>query len=225
MTDSNQKLQNIVSAYAFGKAEFESALRELNSDDVKQALQDILTIYFNDTNSSTLREWITLILAGYEPTWKKLGYNGFRITESGAKEHCEVKPVNVIRTTDQMGQKKKLNGGGNFTDFTWDRLNKSKKENPMMLVSGFVDGKIIYILKFPFNTAKFVERLEEQLKKKFPNRDMPNDYLRSAGFTSKYFIDNAKCAYLTDDIDLYKDIITQPLFAKLKELRAKNFAP
>ncbi len=222
MTDSNQKLQDIVSAYAFGKAEFESALRGLTNDEVKRTLQDILTIYFNDTNSSTLREWITLILSGYEPTWKKLGYNGFRITESGAREHCEVKPVNVVRAPDGKVGKRKLDGRGNFTDFTWARLKEHKKENPMMLVSGFVDGKIIYILRFPFNTKPFLARLEEQLTRMFPKGDVSGSYLRSASFSSSHFINDAECIYLTDDIDSHEDIITKNLLSKLKELHAKN---
>jgi hypothetical protein len=76
---------------------------------------EILTRYANDVNSSTLRELITILKAGYEPqpSGTKLGHNG--TTSRG--NPCEVKPVNIHSDSNN-----KLNGGGNFSDFTYERL-------------------------------------------------------------------------------------------------------
>ena len=55
---------------------------------------------------------------------------------------CEAKPKN-INTNDEV--LKKLNGSGNFTDYTFSRFERDKKENPLMIVGGFIDGRLIYI--------------------------------------------------------------------------------
>lgn len=57
-----------------------------------------------------------------------------------------------------------------------------------MLVSGFIDGKLIYIIEFPFRCEKFVKKLEDQLNKRFPDGDIPRQYLRSASFTYEDYI-------------------------------------
>jgi hypothetical protein len=59
-------------------------------------LVDLLTMYINDKNSSTIREFITVTLAGYEHKERKIGYNGFK---QGVFDHektikCEAKPRN-----------------------------------------------------------------------------------------------------------------------------------
>ena len=57
--------------------------------------------------------FVTVKVAGYEHGEENLGHNSFRY-EQGRKKMCEVKPVNE-------GERKKLNGGGNFTDYRWSR--------------------------------------------------------------------------------------------------------
>ena len=56
-----------------------------------------------------------------------------------------------------------------------------------MLISGFVDGELIYVLEFPFSCASFVKRLKIQLKKRFPNGDKSGEFLRSANFTFDHY--------------------------------------
>ncbi len=76
---------------------------------------DLLTLYFNDKNSSRLRELTTLWVCGFQPNTEKLGYNGYRMdADTGRRVDCEVKPQN----TDDP--KKKLNGGGSFNDYTYN---------------------------------------------------------------------------------------------------------
>lgn len=129
-------------------------------------------------------------LAGYTPTNTKIGYNGFKqSTQIGGKATaCEAKPQN-LNSEDNSKRKnpRHLNGGGNFTDYTHKRLAKDKKENPNMLIGGFVDGELIYVLEFPFNCYSFVKRLKIQLKKRFPNGDKPGEFLRNVNFTFEHY--------------------------------------
>ena len=57
-----------------------------------------------------------------------------------------------------------------------------------MLVSGFVDGKLIYIIEFPFNLNCFISKLKNQLNKNLPNGDEKNKFLRSAYFDYRDYI-------------------------------------
>lgn len=156
-------------------------------DNLVAMLLDLLTTYYNDLNSSTMRELVVAVLAGYQPNLEKLGYNGFRQnTLTGAVEHCEVKPRNVRSVTTR-----KLDGGGNFTDYSWQKFRRHQEENPSMLVSGFLDGRLIYIFEFSFNEQGFTSRLQEQLERRFPNGDITGEYLRSAAFAFKNYKDAA----------------------------------
>ena len=75
---------------------------------------------------------------------------------------------------------------------------KDKKEKDLnMLVSGFIDGKLIYIIEFPFNCKDFVKNLEKQIKK-WKNKlkgseGIRGQFLRSATFNYKHYI---KCPEL-----------------------------
>jgi len=92
-------------------------------------------------------------LASYEHSEGKIGFNGFRQSSviGGKPLFCEAKPKN-INTTDfhnpDKKSKRKLNGGGNYTDYTWARFEKDKLENPNLLVSGFVDVLLLFRLPF-----------------------------------------------------------------------------
>ena len=90
-------------------------LHKIDKEALIRCFAELLTRYANDVNSSSLRELITILKAGYEPQppGTKLGYNG--VTSQG--NPCEVKPVNI-----RSGSSNKLNGGGNFSDFTYERL-------------------------------------------------------------------------------------------------------
>jgi len=151
---------------------------------------NLLGVYMNDKNSSTLREKITLALAGYSSTDRKLGYDGYKVA-GNKKIPCEVKPQNIdTENNTKIKNPRKHNGGGNFTDYTFARFEKDKKENPNMLVSGFVDRKLLFIIEFPFAFEHFANKLERQLKKHFPSGDVEGRYLRSATFN---FADYSAC--------------------------------
>ena len=118
-------------------------------------------------------------------------------TFSGTTIRCEAKPKNVDTNSTSID---KLNGYGNFSDYTFKRLAKDKQEKGLnMLVSGFIDGKLVYVLEFPFNCVDLISKLEKQLWKRFPNgKDISTEYLRSASFYYRDFIKckNLKIVYL-----------------------------
>ena len=169
---------------------------------------DILTRYANDVNSSTLRELITTLKAGYQPQLMgtKLGYNG--TTLEGIP--CEVKPVNIRSSSGN-----KLNGGGNFSDFTYERLDRYQEDRIIMLISGFVDAHLIYILEFPFSHPEFVERLRKQLERQFARgQRAPGQFLRSAQFS---FIHYKNCPqlrliYKSPQLADFRQFLTSALF-------------
>jgi len=149
---------------------------------------------------------------------------------------CEAKPKNIDTEEFEKykrGERKtspaKLNGGGNFTDYTPARLQKDKQEKDLnMLVSGFVDGKLIYIIEFPFNSPDFVKNLEIKIQKwqgKLKgSSSVRGQFLRSADFDYKDYIESPKLEikYLLPKKELvnYRDYISKG-FYKFLESRAK----
>lgn len=79
-----------------------------------------------------------------------------------------------------------------------------------MLVSGFIDGKLIYIIEFPFNTPDFVRNLQEkvrrwQLKLK-GSTSTKGQFLRSADFDYRDYIksSNVNIVYIINRRELEK---------------------
>lgn len=213
----NKELEEIIKIYATrSHKEFNQYLSDLSKNSLIAVLTDLLTLYMNDQNSSTLREFLTVKLAGYEHETDKLGYNGYKTIAYGKSIKCEAKPKNI---KSEGG--KKLNGGGNFTDYTFERLERDIRENINMLISGFVDGKLIYVIEFPFRCETFVKKLREQLKKRFPSGDITGQYLRSASFSYKDYINcnNLKIIYLLPkkELEKFKGYIVRDFYKFLVE--------
>lgn len=224
----NQELANIIKIYSTGThEELSSSLIGKSKDTLIGILVDLLTMYINDKNSSTIREFITVTLAGYKHKEAKIGYNGFKQDTfiPGKTLKCEAKPKNFdteeykkYRRGERKTNPAKLNGGGNFTDYTPARLQKDKQEKDLnMLVSGFVDGKLVYIVEFPFDSPDFVMNLGIKIKKwqgKLKgSKTTKGQFLRSADFDYKDFIEsqNLKIIYLLSKDELAK---YEPYIAK-----------
>lgn len=224
----NEVLAKILKTYSIESHQaYATQVHSLSKDAIIALFTDLLTTYINDKNSSTLREFITVSLAGYEHSSNKIGFNGFKHITTGKSIACEAKPKN-ISSQDledyQTGTRKtfhKLRGNGNFTDYTWARFNKDKQENLNMLVSGFVDGKLIYLLEFPFSTESFTNKLESQLQKQFPNGDEVGKYLRGANFAYKDFINDKKLKtiYCTNNLEYYQGFIVRDFYQKLLDTK------
>jgi hypothetical protein len=52
-----------------------------------------------------------------------------------------------------------LNTSGNFSVYTWNKFDKYLSDNLNLLVSDFVNGRLIYALGFTFNTESFIKNL------------------------------------------------------------------
>lgn len=220
----NKELADVIKIYSTGShPHLDAHLLDKSKNTLIAILLDLLTMYINDKNSSTIREFVTVVLAGYEHKEGKIGYNGFRQNAytSGKIEECEAKPKNFntaaieeYKSGKRKTEPSKLNGNGNFTDYTFGRLRKDKtREGLNMLVSGFVDGKLIYILEFPFRYAEFVQNLERQLKRRFKTgKDIPGEFLRSASFDYRHFrnCQNLNIIYPSagSEIENYKSYLT-----------------
>jgi len=181
----NQDLSQIVTYYATRPhKELSELLLSKSKDNLISILTDLLTAYINDKNSSSLREFVTVSIAGYKHNPNKLGYNGFKQNSSigGKSISCEAKPKNI--QTDGYDHKKskpKLNGEGGFNDYTIERLKKDIKENLNLLSSGFIDGELQYILEFPFKTVY------KRLKKQLPKKRTVGTYTRMASFNFSHY--------------------------------------
>lgn len=94
----NQELSSVIKIYSTGAhQELSNYLIGKSKDTLIGILVDLLTMYINDKNSSTIREFITVTLAGYTHKERKIGYNGFKQDSfvSGRTIKCEAKPKNV----------------------------------------------------------------------------------------------------------------------------------
>ena len=219
----NKDLLQLIEDYTTKEhTEISGNLLGKSKDNLVAILLDLLTIYFNDLNSSTMRELVVAVMAGYVPNTEKLGYNGHRQnTLTGTVEHCEIKPRN-FRTDSKTKNPTKLNGGGNFTDYGWEKLERHKKENPNMVIAGFVDGHLLYIFEFSFNEDSFISQLQKQLERHFPNGDVKGIYLRSASFSFIHYKDaeSLKPIYTAPQQELIKakPYMTQALFEYLNRV-------
>jgi hypothetical protein len=208
----NENLKKAIILYAKNKEkELNEFIDSLSKASIKALFIDILTLYLNDKNSSKLRELITAWIGKYETTEEKLGYNGYK---QGIDEKiwAEIKPKN----TDNP--KKKLDGGGNFSDYTPERFQKDIEKNPQIVVSGFAKGILLYVIEFPFRCIEDVLRI--QLEKKFPElKRKKNDYLRSANFTFKDYENckEVKIIYLSEKIDEFKNYLNKNFYEFLRQ--------
>lgn len=164
---------------------------------VENMIQQMLT----DKNSGFLREKVTLNMLGIKQNESKLGYDSL----SG---NYEVKPTNI-----STNKKTKLNGHGNITDHRWERHQKFLSDNMKILISGWIDGCIIYILEVAYKDM--VSHIEPQLKKHLPNGDIKNTYVRSVSFSHIHYKNTYKIRWISDNLTDYKKWINKNLYDEL----------
>ena len=160
----------------------------LTSD--QQIIYKLLDITLNDTSSGSFRENMTCKLCGYNCIPGKLGYDA-----EYEGRNIEIKPQNGIG--------KKIDGHGNFTDFTHKRFDKYLNDNTLMCVSGFYEGKIMYIFQFDFNSPRFINKMKEALDKHLPDGDLPSKYCRSGcsfGWNLWKDANNVKAMFINNNI-------------------------
>ena len=75
----NNDLIEVIKYYSTKEhKELNNLLIGKSKDNLISILTDLLTIYINDKNSSTIREFLTVTLAGYTHSTKKIGFNGYK---------------------------------------------------------------------------------------------------------------------------------------------------
>lgn len=218
----NKDLIEVIKVYGTRPhKELNGLLHSKSKDNLTAILVDLLTEYFNDKNSSTLREYLVVLSGGFEPLREKIGYNGYRqlsIKGKTTKEFCEAKPQNINTNAEKL---KKLNGSGSFNDYSWEKLSRHKRENPTILVGGFIDGRLIYIFKFPFKSKTFVNKLKTGLEKHFPDGDVVGQYLRGATFSFNAYRDikglEVEVFVSETELKSFKNYITGGLYQVLEE--------
>lgn len=174
----------------------------------KEVFLELLQKYINDKNSSTLREEIMCRIANLTPNGDKLGFDSLDTND-------EMKPKNYDTNNPRA---KKLSGSGNFSDMTLARHQRFMGLNPTIHIGGFVDGKIIFQIKVPYNGL--ASHFQKQLDKHFPTGDRPNNYLRSMNYSlpSLKECSEVQVEFLSSEIDQYRTFMTNPLYIYLKSL-------
>ena len=174
----------------------------LTSEEKDRLLIDLLDEMSNDKNSSLYREGVTLGVFGLKQSVTKLGYDS-------DDEPIEVKPKNIT-----LNSTKKFDGSGNFSDFTWKRHKKYFDDDVKMIVSGFIDGKLLFTLSFKYSETDFTDNIVRQLEKHLPNGDETSRYVRTAQFTYKQYknAESLIIEYVSPNIDNYKHKFVKQFF-------------
>ena len=187
---------------------------------LQEAIQQYNDNYFKDKNSSSVREQVICEKLGYQHSKKKLGDDGFieKKNNDGSKtiEGLEVKPK-------MAHHGKPLDGGGNFSDFTWARHHKHLSKNTRIAMGGFNSkNKLMYIVTFPYSDITEVvingAKGNTGLTQKLPNGDRPSTYVRSISWSWRAYRNakNVQINFLTDDDTELSKSTTKPFYKWLK---------
>jgi len=157
---------------------------------------DLLVSNLNDKNFSSLAEELTVYMMGYTPWEPKHGYDGYLgVSYETSDSYLEVKPKKSYfnKTTNKIMNQ--LNGSGTFADYTMERYNKdiALGDKLRMVIVGFVEGEVAYIITFPFNHSTFVKKITYDVKRKTKKGVRPN---ADFGYTTYKDCKNVKIVYL-----------------------------
>jgi len=171
--------------------------------------EELFHMYMNDLNSSTLREIITILVAGYEPLSKKLGRDGF---DPNTGRYKEVKPkLYTFKTT---------NGAGCFNDYTRKRLDRDVAENLDIVQSFFIKDRLAYLVEYSIIALK--TKLEHQIKVNCEEKQYR--YVRSASWSYCEWIahESTKLHYINWDlINSAPKCMNKKMYAGLRALDIK----
>lgn len=178
MTISPQ-LQQVILDKALGK--------DVQADPL---LLELLDIYMNDKNSSTMRELITVLLAGYESIPGKLGRDALD-TRTNKEKEC--KPKNYNGTSAQRG-------AGCFNDYTRKRFQQDLTDSLDIVGSLFVNNQCAFVVEYNIDAIK--DKLEQQVHEKCEVKS--NAYVRSASWAYDSYInhDSFKIHFIDQDLIL-----------------------
>ncbi|MBI4201739.1 MAG: hypothetical protein HY532_01310 [Chloroflexi bacterium] len=96
----SEALQDVLRHFFTEHAQFKEFLQTIEHQALEEHIIGILNVYANDKNSSTLRAYISLALAGYTPSLKKHEADGQKTVE-GISYLAEAKPRNYDPEQDE----------------------------------------------------------------------------------------------------------------------------
>jgi hypothetical protein len=167
--------------------------------------QELIELYLNDKNSSTIRQFITSKVCGYNNSFKKLGFDA---TDANGN-HKEIKPTNKPKTC-----KSKYAGKFGISDYTVDRYGKDIHANVHILQSFFLDGRLMYVMEFPLIDCD--KRMRFLIDKFVVNRGQKQ--IRSAEFSFRDLNpDNIIIKYVSKNIEDCKHIVSEKLYKFVTE--------
>jgi hypothetical protein len=185
------------------------------------------------TKDSEWHEMHTVIVAGYKHNQTRLGFDG---EKDGVM--CEAKSSSRTIKRDALNkflegrlQNKKdliktcLDGSGVFSKFTHRAFKKYRDANTMMLVSGYINGVLMYVVEFPFNHPTFANMVRASLDKSLPGGDVRGlSKTISFSYTSYKDCPNINVCYLTREYNkrILKAVCTEPFYQFLIDNSVKK---
>jgi hypothetical protein len=174
------------------------------------ALYNLIEGCANDVNGATFREEMTCVVAGYENIPGKLGYDAKDLKK---KRFVEIKPKNF----HESEPKRKLNGGGNFTDFTWARDKKYSDDDVVMCVSGFCHGQLVYVVEFDYNAKDFRHKIRNTVRRSLPDGDVKGRYCRTVGFSYLDWKQSSPVVvWSSPNFDAFRNTMSEPFYSYFK---------
>lgn len=190
--------------------------------DTQFYLDKLTDYYLNDGRSYYAHELITLESCGYTPSNLIRGFDGVNANNA---QWVEVKTSNLSAYTGKDWTK--LDGGGKFSNMRLERLEKYESSNLQMVVGNFVNGKLQYVLEFPYNYTPFKQHLRNQMEAKFPDGDVVGmSYTPSFRYTHYRDCPDLKLTYVSNNFgDAKTKYVVKGLYDlvyELKENKNKN---
>jgi len=173
--------------------------------------EELFLMYMEDVNSSSLREIITILVAGYDPIPGKLGRDAIDRLTGASKE---AKPKSYTGTS--------TNGSGCFNDYTRERYNKDIQENLDIVHSLFIGDRLAYVIEFNILAIK------SQLDKKIQIHCEQNKqrYVRTASWSYLDWVHHPSVKFHYIDwklIDANKGCINRNMYKALRGTSLMEF--
>jgi hypothetical protein len=143
---------NICTEYALGNTDTVLNLVSNNAD----GFGFVNTIMRDKLINGLLRERIISKLNGVVHSCTMHNYDAYN-TKKG--RWCEIKSEQHCTLTHRRDQ---VTGGGAFGSIQdFDSVDTLMRNNPIMHVNTFIDGRLVYNVSFDFNDSKIAERLKD----------------------------------------------------------------
>lgn len=178
-------------------------------------------------------EMHTVITAGYIHDNRRFGFDGFKDSRP-----CEAKSSSRTIKKDLLSkyldgkiQNKKdlikgaFDGSGTFSKFTHRAFKKHVDSDVIMLISGYANGVLLYVIEFPFNYPGFANMVHNSLVKSLPGGDQ-GGLSKTISFSYIAYKDcpDVKVKFLTREYNkrILRAVCTEPFYAFLHQKQLTN---